>query len=143
MASFFELCQARTWALYTLKGHDVRIYLDISHVTDPAWEWFLTEIPQQSGCTRIEEWNTKKEGKYLTYSKDLSTDNAEVYIHIFECPTSKKTKYVGLYNKDGKRHCDICLVIWNTDHPHVTNPGFAPGRCPDLAHGDHTMEGSV
>lgn len=138
-SSFFELYQARLWSLYALNSHhNVKRYLDISDIIDPSWEWFLKDIPQYNGSKKLDEWKAKRESGYLVYSKEVPTFNHtpttsdEVYIRIIQCPQQKKTKYVGPYDKNGKRWCDLCLVIWNTDRPDVTNQGFAPGRCPDM-----------
>ena len=133
MNNYFVLCKARTWALYTLNSRNVKVYLDISDVQDPVWEWFLHEIPQYSGTTKLNNWKAKKECQYLVYNKE--NDNAiaeDVYIKIFESTDKKKTKYVGLYDKDEKILCCLCLIIYDTERPHVTNQGYAPGRCPDV-----------
>ena len=52
-------------------------------------------------------------------------------IHIFEDPVFYNNAYVGLYDSEGKRYGDTCLIIWNKRDPKLVNPGYAPGRCPD------------
>ena len=131
MNSYFELLQARNWALYTLKSRDVNVYLNISNITDPSFKWFLEKIHDSGVTKNINNWKVKKESHYFVYSKDHANTVTDIYIHIFQCPQSQNTKYVGLYEKDGRRLCDLCLIIWDVNRPHVTNQGYAPGRCPD------------
>lgn len=132
MNMFFELCQARSWALYTLNSHNFNVYLDITNVSDPSWEWFLREVPQTNGSIRLNEWKAKRDSHYIVYSKqsNVTCTEKDAYLHVFQCDLSHTTKYVGVYDKDGIRLCDLCLIIWDIRKPHVTNQGFADGRCP-------------
>jgi hypothetical protein len=107
----------------------VKLHLDISGV-DPATEWFLCRhIPQYyTDSSKLQDWNGRKESHVIVYTNETpGIDN--IYIKLFE--DKHGSVYVGLYDEQGKRLCDICLVIWNKEHPHVANQGFAPGRCPD------------
>ena len=104
--SFFELCQAKNWALAHLKSHNVSASLDVRNISEPAWKWFLQDIPQYYGGVRLEEWHCIDSGNCLVYSKTSSDIN--VRIHVIQCRVFTNTKYVGLYKEDGTRYCDAC-----------------------------------
>lgn len=130
MNSYFVLSQARTWALYACNKRSIKIHLDIEGI-DPVWQWFLErDIPQDHGCVRLGVWIAHNDGKHITYTSEGSGDGCEeAWIRIFD--GEYNNVYAGLYDKDGKRFCDLCLIVWHRDRPHVTNQGYAPGRCPD------------
>ena len=133
MNSYFILCQARNWSLYTCNKRRIKIHLDLNGI-DPIWQWFLErDIPQDHGCVQLVTWHVHNDGKHIIYTNEAEGYvYEEVWIRIFN-NCENNNVYTGLYDKDGKRFCDVCLVIWHKDRPHVTNQGFAPGRCPDQA----------
>ena len=128
MNQYFELCQAVTWALYTIrdKSKQYRVHLDIKNI-DPVWVWFLCELRSLDMI-----WNVKKESNYLVFWRDSIPDIApkvDLHIRLFEGVYN--SVYAGLYDESGNRWGDVCLVIWDGSRPHLTNSGYAPGRCPD------------
>ena len=127
MHKYFELYQARTWALYALNYHNeqnIHIHLHIKDV-DQTCLWFLKDIPQYA----VQKWYSKHDGDYIIFDRDYkSEDIIKIFIHLF---TDNNSVYVGLYDEFGKLWNDICLIIWDKNHPEVTNPGYASGRCPD------------
>lgn len=133
MFSYFELCQARTWALCTLNNYtdNIHVHLSLKDV-DPVSIWFLRQVPQYSGSILLRQWRVINDDKDMVYSNEIGNSNANVCMHLYiKLFVDSNSLYVGLYDKDGNRWCDACLVIWLRNRPHVTNPGYAPGRCPD------------
>ena len=138
--TFFELCQARSWAMSVLNSFvDVRIVLDASDV-DKTGRWFLVQdIPQRHGGVQLSNWDAmqqKEEEHLLEFSNrkrmNLNFNCTTVHIRAFvQTFTESSSMYVGLYDETGARFIDACLVVWNRTHPEVTNQGYAPGRCPD------------
>ena len=117
--SYFELCQARKWAMELLKTHNVRIRLDVSNVNQSSRWFIMNEIS--------ESWHGRVQDDYIEFYKE-ETDHTNVYIRTFE---QDKSLFFGLYDTNGLRLCPICLVIYNRKYPEVSNQGYAPGRCPD------------
>jgi hypothetical protein len=142
--SYFELHQARNWALDFFKhsSQNVHVHLEIKGM-DPAWVWFLREL-RSPDYVSLNEWNTKETSNYLLFFRDSKTitDTAPIinlYLQLF-VDKNNVSVYAGLYDETGKRWVDNCLVIWNRSRPHVTNPGYAPGRCPDLGWKIHAIQ---
>lgn len=144
MHSFLEWYQARTWALCTVQRPDrpdrpdappatVRLHIALKDLADPAWVWFLREIPRAWGTDRLEDWFTWADDEHLIYSNALSRERPErlvrLHLHLFD--GEHNNAYAGLYDEEGKRWGDACLVIWDKKRPDLSNKGYAPGRCPD------------
>ena len=124
MLSNLELNEIKSWALYLLDKfkENVRINLDITNIECDNYE-----IPQNYGIYSINQnCSIKKNNNYLQFSKD--DNNTDIFIHYFE---NYNSLYVSLYDKNGKRWFDTCLIIWSRTNPKLTNFGYAPGRCPD------------
>jgi hypothetical protein len=131
---YFELNEAKTWAMYTLYNNteNIHLYLDVTNVDETA-KWFLKFTPQYSGSSPIQKWFDNQYGNYMVFSRDNSTENIKnIYIHLFEDDKFVNSIYAGLYDEFGKRWCDKCLVMWNKNKPEINNPGYADGRCPSF-----------
>ena len=128
----FEICQARTWAMYVLKSNvNTRLILDVTdrHKTSI---WFLAhDIPQEHGGVKLGPWYGICKENVIEY---MNGDNATDTLHIraFTVSSFPSSLYISLYNTTtNARFAPMCLIIWDRAHPEVTNQGYAPGRCPD------------
>lgn len=134
--SFFELSQARTWAMGVLNMQpNVRVLLDVSGV-DSAGRWFLErDLPRSSGSVGLARWNAARNGSVIEFSNRESSEVECTTVHlrafVETLASSTSSLYFGLYDTSGERYIPACLVLWDRKHPEVTNQGFAPGRCPD------------
>lgn len=127
--TYFEICQARTWAMYALRFTiNTRLILDVSDI-DKTSIWFLTnEIPQEHGGVKLGSWFGIFNENTIEY---MNSDNASdtLHIRVFTDPSSL---YISLYDTTTNvRFAPQCLIIWNRIRPEITNQGYAPGRCPD------------
>jgi len=130
--TYFEMCHARTWAMYILKSHvDTRLVLNVTDV-DKTSRWFLTnDIPQKYGLVNLDTWFGVQKENTIEYTNG---DNPTCTLHIraFTDSAFPNSLYTSLYNMTTRaRFAPLCLVIWHRAHPEVTNQGYAPGRCPD------------
>ena len=149
--SYFELSQARTWAMYSL--HLIprsRFVIDLPVESVESVEsvdaaassssWFLVhDIPQYHGGVKLADWTGKRNshGTQLVFTRDDVGDDVDacLYVRAFRRYNSL---YVGLYKENGAIFAPVCLVIWNRDAPEVTNQGYSGGRCPDVFPGAAT-----
>lgn len=134
---FFVLYMSRAWALATAgRLHNanecgVRVHLRVGD-NAPLARYILSDVPQSYGLHPIDsEWMvTSSVNGDIVYCLGPK-EKQNVHIRIFEDRGLNNT-YAGLYDDDGRRWTDTCLIFWNTDqNPGPTNIGYAPGRCPD------------
>lgn len=62
--NYFEMCQARTWAMYTLNSwKNIEILLDASGINESS-KWFLVQdIPQYNGGVKLADWHGSQKDK--------------------------------------------------------------------------------
>ena len=68
MYRYFELYQARTWALYALHYHNeqnIHLHLNVKNV-DQKCIWFLKDIPKYA----VQKWYSKHDGDYIIFDRD-------------------------------------------------------------------------
>jgi hypothetical protein len=113
----------------------VDVYLDVEGL-DPSWVWFLkSEIPQIYGCVKLSFWNARRNGHHLVYFYKDQQDQQDqqekqrYYIRLFD--GDHNSVNAALYDETDKIVEHVCLVVWDKDQPHVTNQGYAVGRCPE------------
>jgi hypothetical protein len=134
MHSYFVLCQARSWALFSIESmkRKVDVCLDVEGL-DPSWVWFLkSEIPQTHGCVKLSSWNAIRDGNHIVYSYNDEQDQQEkqrYYIRLFD--GDHDSVNAALYDDADKIVCHVCLVVYDKDKPHITNQAYAVGRCPE------------
>lgn len=124
------LRHARKWALHEIEfsiNGNVHLYMNVKDIPQD-YLFFLKEVPRRWGFCKLENWWEKEEGDCIIFNRDVSGPIINAHIQIFE---HKDSAYAALYDDNGKRMTDHCLVIWDKSKPDVNNPGYAPGRCPD------------
>lgn len=129
--TYFELCSALRWALYVINSiPNVKVVLDVTSV-DKTTRWFLAHnIPQAYADTKLVEWFAVQNEHSIEYT---NSDNANTtfLIQVFTSITFPSSSYVSLYNMStNARFAPMCLIIWDREHPEITNQGYAEGRCP-------------
>lgn len=126
--NYFEMRQARTWAMYTLNNlENIEIILDANNINDSE-KWFLMhDIPQRDGGVTLAEWRGSQETNGMI--SFVNGDKIEKSLHIFNF-TNDTSLYASMYDTNGNMFIPMCLIIWDRKRPHVTNEGYAPGRCP-------------
>jgi len=130
--TYFEMCHARTWAMYILKSHvDTRLVLNVTDV-DKTSRWFLTnDIPQKYGLVNLDPWFGQQKENTIEYTNG-DTPTSTLHILAFTHSAFPSSLYISLYNMTtGARFAPLCLVIWNRARPDFTNQGHAQGRCPE------------
>lgn len=128
--TYFEMCQARNWAMYVMNNTNVKLVLDVTNV-DKTSKWFLlTTIPQEYGDIKLVHWIGIQKEKSLEYTNH-DTTLTTLHIRFFTLSMFPLSLYVGLYDMSTMtRWGETCLIIWDRSHPEVTNSGYAEGRCP-------------
>jgi hypothetical protein len=119
--------------MYTLNSwKNIEIVLDASGI-DESSKWFLVQdIPQYNGGVKLVDWHgLEKNNSVVSF---VNGDKIEKTLHIryFTNELFPSSLYVSLYDDSGKIFAPSCLIIWNRKRPHVTNHGYAPGRCPEF-----------
>ena len=131
--TFFELCAARNWAMYVLKSHvNVKLVLDVTN-TNKTSRWFLlNDIPQIASGVKLDYWHGVQKENEIEYT-NTNNDSTSTTLHIRSFISSRfPSLYVSLYDMDtGIRFAPLCLIIWERNHPEVSNQGYAEGRCPN------------
>lgn len=129
MLTYFELYQARLWAIHTLNSHaNMKFILDVNDV-DESSKWFLSEDSRQ--CNNSVYWYSFRNRNKIEFS---NSNNPTTTLHImsFTNDIFLSSLYISLYNMTtGTRFETSCLIIWDRAHPHLTNIGYADGRCPE------------
>jgi hypothetical protein len=131
--TFFELSAARTWAMYVLNSHaNVKLVLDVTGANKTS-RWFLAnDIPQTSGGITLVPWRAVQNEHTIEYTNSENDHVTTWHIRSF---TSSRfpSLYVSLYDIiTGARFAPLCLIIWERNHPDVSNQGYADGRCPEF-----------
>lgn len=133
--TYFELSQARTWAMCALNATpNMSVLLDVSEV-DGASRWFLErDLPRSSGGVELARWSAVHNDSLIEFSNRESSEIECTTVHLrafVETFAMSSSLYFGLYDGSGARFVDACLVVWDREHPEVSNQGRAPGRCPE------------
>lgn len=136
--TYFEMCQARTWAMYILNNHleppfGIKLVLDVTNI-DETSRWFLiNDIPQYSGCVKLIEWDGILKDNTIEFTTSEYCENPlTLHIRSFTSSVFTSSLYFSLYNMTtGAIFAPVCLIIWDRKYPEVINQGYAPGRCPD------------
>lgn len=124
--TFFELCAARNWAMYVLNScANVKLVLDVTNM-DKTSTWFLAkDIPHNNGS-----WKGVQNKQTIEYTNRKEDPVTTYYICAFVSQRFPSL-YVSLYDiTTGCRFSSLCLIIWERNHPEVSNQGNADGRCP-------------
>ena len=131
--TYFEMCSALRWALCVMNSiPDMKLVLDVTSV-DKTSRWFLAHnIPQAYADTKLVEWLAVQNEHAIEYTNGDGCTQTTFLIRAFTCAfTCHNSLYVSLYNMStNSRFAPMCLIIWDRDHPEVTNQGYAEGRCP-------------
>lgn len=136
-----RIVKARNWALASFNNIFKNPFIHIN-VSDYPEEYaiILQDVPQHYNCVKIPRWYSNIEViddmKYVIYDKDVvddDNDNDDVeqnnlYLYNFQ---DKDQIYYGVYNEEGKRVSDKCLILHDKDVSSIYH-GYAPGRCPDV-----------
>ena len=127
--TYFEMCQARTWAMYVLNSRtDVKLILDVKDIDDTSLWFLVRDIPQFHGGVKLANWHGTCQGNTVEFT------NSDVVKTTFEIRafTEKNSVFISLYDVvKGLRFAPVCLVIYDRKSPEIANQGYAPGRCPE------------
>ena len=104
------MCQARTWAMYTLNSwENVEIVLDAGDI-DESSKWFLTQdIPQYNGGVKLAYWRGSRKDKGLVSFVNGDKIDKTLYVWHFTDDSFPSSLYVSMYDTTGKIFAPTCL----------------------------------
>jgi hypothetical protein len=122
----------RNWAILLVQPlpTNIHIHVDVQHLSE-EFKFFLKEIPESCWLQKIKGWWSKEKDNYITFYRNLPGDIVNLYLHMFEDTRNNDVVYIGLYDDQGNRWRDQCLIVWDKTKCDRTNPGYAPGRLPE------------
>ncbi len=105
--TFFEMSQARTWAMGVLNMQpNMRVLLDVSGV-DSTGRWFLErDLPRSSGGVELARWKAERDGSLIEFSNRESSEAECTTVHLRAfaetlATSSTSSLYFGLYTASG------------------------------------------
>lgn len=131
-----QIVKARNWALASFNSltTNPHIHINVSEYPE-EYTIILEDVPQSYYLVKLPRWFSRvytiNDMKYIVYDKDLPDEDIKpqnLFIYRFE---EDGQIYYGLYDEQGKRVSDKCLILYNSDVS-CANHGYAPGRCPDV-----------